>query len=186
MKRALITLAALLVVAYTILRLSWHPPAPGGDFTLQSADGPVSLRDFRGQVVLLYFGYLSCPDICPTSLSVAGKGMKLLQPGEVERTRLLFVSVDPERDKAENVKRYASFFHPRFLGLVGKPEVIADVAKQYGAWYQQTKVDSAMGYTVDHTASIFVIAPNGVLVSTVPHGGTPEDVARAVRAAMSK
>ncbi len=184
MKRAILTLVALLGLAYAILYFVYRPRAPdGGDFTLQSADGPVSLRDFRGQVVLVYFGYLSCPDVCPTSLSVAARAMSSLSPTELSATRLLFVSVDPERDTAENMKGYAAFFHPRFLGLVGTPDRIAAAAKAYGAWYEKAKVPSAVGYTVDHTASIYVVDPNGKLVSKVPHGAPAEDVVTAIRAA---
>jgi protein SCO1/2 len=183
MKRALITVLLLLLGAYAIVVLFFRPAPAGGDFTLRSTRGAVSLRDLRGSVVLLYFGYVSCPDVCPTSLSLAAKAVSLLDPVEQDRVRLLFVSVDPERDTAENTDRYAVFFDPRFTGLVGTPTEVAAVAKQYGVRYAKAPIPSAIGYAVDHSADIYVIAPTGRLHGVVPHGAAREDLVRAIRAA---
>lgn len=185
-KRTLLILVALLTAAYAIVSIFLRPAPAGGDFTLRSTHGPVSLRDFHGEVVLIYFGYVSCPDVCPTSLSVAAKAMSALSPAERDRARLLFVSVDPERDTLEATERYANFFHPRFSGLVGSPEEIAAAAKKYGARYAKAPIPSAVGYAVDHTADIYVVAPSGRLHGSVPHGAGPEDVVRAIRAAQKE
>jgi protein SCO1 len=128
-------------------------PPQGGDFVLDSVNGPVALADLRGNVVLIYFGYTWCPDICPTNLVLIAGALKALTPEELERVRVLFVSVDPERDSVERLAEYSGYFHPEILGLTGTPEQIAEVAKLYGAAYRRTELaDSAMGYVVDHSA----------------------------------
>lgn len=157
----------------------------GGDFTLRSAQGPLSLHDLRGKVVLLYFGYTMCPDVCPTSLAATARALDLLDGKELARTRVLFVTVDPERDTLEKLGRYTPFFHPGIVGLTGTPQDIARVAKLYGAAYARHDIGSAGGYAVDHSAFTYVIAPDGKLAATLPHGMAPPDVVRAIRAAMN-
>src|SRR5574343_1567339 len=138
-ERILALIAAVLAASLVGLALFWEPEIPepplpraagpvGGDFTLQSADGPVSLHDFRGKLVLLYFGYTFCPDICPTSLTATAAGLQQLTPEEARRVAMLFVSVDPKRDTPAHLKEYAAFFHPNITGATGTPEVIAGIA----------------------------------------------------------
>jgi protein SCO1/2 len=126
-ERILSVIAGLLAALVLGLALFWHPDLPelplpraampeGGDFTLQSADGPVALKDFRGKVVLLYFGYTYCPDICPTSLAATADGLKELKPDELARVAVILISVDPKRDTPARLKEYARFFHPVFVG----------------------------------------------------------------------
>jgi protein SCO1/2 len=135
-------------------------------------------------VVLVYFGYTFCPDICPTSLAFASQALSALDKQELARTQMLFISVDPERDTLEKLKEYGAFFHPSILGLTGTPEAIADTAKQYGASYRKQETGSAGGYVVDHSSSTYVIDTNGKLVATLQHGTAPADVIKAIRAAM--
>lgn len=156
----------------------------GGDFTLQSSNGPVSLQSLRGKVVLVYFGYTFCPDICPTSLAFTAQGLNLLSPDELARTQVLFISVDPERDTLKKLKEYGAFFHPNILGLTGSPQEIAATAKNYGASYSRQNTGSAGGYVVDHSASTYVVDPAGKMVATLQHGTPPAEVAKAIRAAM--
>lgn len=157
----------------------------GGDFTLDSAAGPVSLRDLHGQVVLIYFGYLSCPDICPTNLVHIANALRSLQPAELERTRVLFVSVDPERDDPRRLADYVAYFHPNILGLTGTPEQLAEVAGRYGAAYRRVDAGgSAMDYLVDHSAFTAVVDPSGRLVGTLGHASPPETIQAAIRAAL--
>ncbi|MBZ0092468.1 MAG: SCO family protein [Sulfuricellaceae bacterium] len=159
--------------------------SPAADFTLESADGPVSLHDFRGKVVLLYFGYTSCPDICPTSLSRMAQALSLLGREERDRVRVLLVTVDPERDTPARLKEYASFFSPNIIGLSGTPKTIARVAKQYGAAFHKHTVASSLGYVVDHTALVYVIGKNGELRTALPHGASPQDMLPILRAALA-
>jgi protein SCO1/2 len=156
--------------------------AAGGDFTLQSAAGPVSLKDYRGKLVLVYFGYTFCPDVCPTSLAATAEGLKLLTPEELGKVAMIFVSVDPKRDTPERLKEYAEFFHPAIVGATGTPEVIAEIAKRYGVFYAEQKVATAGGgYVVDHSSDTFVIAPDGKLVAKIAHATPPDQVAVAIR-----
>lgn len=180
---------ALLVVGLALL---WHPRLPdtplplaaapaGGDFTLESADGPVRLTDYRGRVVIVYFGYTFCPDVCPTALAAIGAGLRLLSAEEVKQVAVLFVSVDPERDSPARLKDYAEFFHPAIVGMTGKPEELATITARYGAFYAKQKVEAAGDYVVDHTADAFIVDPAGRLAGKLPHATPPDGVAAAIR-----
>ena len=156
--------------------------APRLDFALQSADGPVSLKDFRNKVVLVYFGYTYCPDICPTSLAATAEGLKQLTPEELARVAMIFASVDPKRDTPARLKEYVDFFHPSIVGVTGTPEEIAGIAKRYGVFYAEQKVETAGGgYVVDHSADTFVISPDGRLVGKIAHATPPDQVVEAIR-----
>lgn len=161
--------------------------APGGDFTLLSADGPVALTDLRGQVVLIYFGYASCPDACPTTLAQIAQGLAMLSASERARVRVLFVSVDPVRDTPEKLKTYAAHFAPEVIGLTGRtPSELAEIAARYGAYFRYQKVESAVGYVVDHTSFTSLVGPDGRLRERLPHGTPPAEIAAAVRRALPK
>jgi protein SCO1/2 len=153
----------------------------GGDFTLQSATGDVSLHDFQDKVVLLYFGYRSCPDICPTSLSSLSLALQALTPEEKSSTQTLFVSVDPERDSPELLKDYVDYFRANMLGLTGSPETLNEIASRYGVAYRKVESDSALGYLVDHSANIYLIDRHGKLQESLPHGTSPDTMVKSIR-----
>ncbi len=154
----------------------------GGDFTLTSASGTTSLADFRGQVVALYIGYASCPDVCPTSLAVMAQALKDLDPAELEQIQPLFISVDPERDTPQRLAEYSHFFHPKMLGLTGNREQIDQIVNQYGAFYRIVDLkDSAMGYAVDHSSRIYLINKQGQLSQTLMHGSMPNELVTYLR-----
>ncbi len=192
-ERILMTIAGLLAALVLGLAFFWQPELPerplpraalaeGGDFTLQSADGPVSLKDFRGKVVLVYFGYTYCPDICPTSLAATSEGLKQLTPEELARVAMILVSVDPKRDTPARLKEYVNFFHPAIVGVTGTPEEIAEIAKRYGVFYAEQKVETAGGgYVVDHSADTYVISADGKLVGKIAHATPPDQVVEAIR-----
>ncbi len=157
-------------------------PGMGGDFTLQSNQGPVSLSDFRGKVVLIYFGYTSCPDICPTSLGALAAALKRLAPEEMARIQPLFISVDPERDTPDKIAEYARYFHPRMIGLTGSLEALRALADRYGAYFRKAEVtDSTLGYAVDHSSVIYVVDERGMLVDMIQHSGSPNAILERLR-----
>lgn len=158
----------------------------GGDFALQGADGPVVLERYRGKVVLLYFGYTFCPDICPTALSFLAQSFSGLAPDELNRTRGIFISVDPERDTMEVLKAYAPFFHPNIVGATGTAEQVAKVARQYGASYMKQKPDSDGLYSVDHSSFTYVIDTEGRLAAALPHGTQPQIIVEKVRLLLAR
>jgi len=162
-------------------------PGMGGDFTLQSAQGPVSLSDFRGQVVLLYFGYTSCPDICPTSLGALSAALKQLSPEELARVQPIFISVDPERDTPEKMVDYVHYFHPKMIGVTGSLPELRRLAERYGAYFRKAGVeDSSLGYAVDHSSVIYVVDENGVLVDMIQHSGSPKTILQRLRRALAQ
>jgi protein SCO1 len=186
-KRRFIVTALALLGLLIWLVIGWQPqtdrdlvsPLPerprGGDFTLSSDLGPVSLSDFRGKVVLLYFGYTWCPDICPTNLSMFSAIMDSLTAEERKQVQPLFISVDPARDTVERLKTYTTYFHPSLIGLTGTAAELDDVTKRYGAAYRIVKQTGMTDYPVDHSADSYLIDTEGHLVRTYPHG-TQADV----------
>jgi len=154
----------------------------GGDFQLDSSRGPVALADFRDQVVLLYFGYTKCPDVCPTSLAVVTQVLNGLDEVELSRVQGLFVSVDPERDTFAVLDEYADYFHDKITGVTGSPEAVARVAAQYGARYYQVELeDSSFGYAVNHSSVIYLVSRQGVLRFIFPHATPSPVILEAVR-----
>jgi len=156
----------------------------GGDFTLQSESGSYSLAQSRGKIVLIYFGFTSCPDVCPTTLSNVAQAFKGLKPDELKTAQMLFISIDPERDTLDKLQEYSKFFHPQILALTGSAEELQKAASLYGASFRKQKVSSEMGYTMDHTTSVFVVNKVGKWVDSIPHGSSPEEFRNAIRKAM--
>ncbi|MDJ0880019.1 MAG: SCO family protein [Gammaproteobacteria bacterium] len=152
-------------------------PGAGGNFTLQADQGPVALSDFKGKVVALYFGYMSCPDICPTSLWNLSAAMNSLTREQAEQVQGLFISVDPERDSPYALNLFVKGFFDSFLGLTGLKSEIDKIARQYGVIYEKVPLpDSAMGYVIDHTSVIYLIDQQGVLQYYLPHNTDPESI----------
>jgi protein SCO1/2 len=175
-------LLAGIVAAWLGAREAPESGAPtGGDFTLQSADGPLSLAGLRGRVVLIYFGYAACPDVCPTSLALTAQALAMLESDELARVRVLFVSVDPERDTPPLLKQYAGHFHRNITGITGSPEALAELAPRYGVAYRKQAVESAAKYVVDHTSVTSVVGPDGRLVEQLLHGAQPGEIVQAIR-----
>lgn len=148
----------------------------GGDFTLQSINGPLSTKDLRGKVILLYFGYTKCPDVCPTSLSFMTQALNGLTEVELNNVAGIFISVDPKRDDVETLKHYTNFFHKNLIGVTGTAEEVADVAKLFGAKYYEVELPgSAFGYSVNHSSVTYLIDKKGELKLIFPHE-TPSSV----------
>ncbi|MFP8965316.1 SCO family protein [Pokkaliibacter sp. CJK22405] len=174
------------VISYLSYVQSTAPRGPfahmGGDFTLQSVNGPVSLEDYRGKVVVLYFGYTSCPDVCPTEMALLGNAIHSLSKEEQANVQGIFIGVDPERDKLDTLDGYAKFFYPNFVGVTGTVDELHQVAGAYGAYYRKVEMkDSALGYGIDHSSYFFVINKDGRLVNTIGHSSDVKAIAAGLK-----
>ncbi len=151
----------------------------GGDFSVDIAGGEFNLKDYRGKVVILYFGYTSCPDVCPTALAFTGNILKKLPQQSANQIQPVFISVDPERDTLENLNKYGHYFHPKLISGTANKEKLDKLVRQYGAYYSFSKQDnSAMGYSVDHTSRLYLIDKSGKLADTVSHADIQQELAR--------
>jgi len=162
---------------YTFHGTVLQSPQPALDFSLSASHGKeVSISDFDGKLVLLYFGYTFCPDVCPATLSELRGAMELLGK-QSEDVQTIMISVDPGRDTPEMLAEYVTHFHPSFIGVTGSPEEIAEVATLYGIFYEAHEGTEATGYLVDHTATVMVIDKSGHLKLIFPFGTPSEDIA---------
>ena len=155
------------------------PESIGGDFSLLDQNGqPFSLARLEGRYALLFFGYTHCPDVCPTALSEALKINRALPPER--RVSIVFITLDPERDRPEVLKRYLAHFDPYLTGLTGltgSVAQVADVAKLYrAAWQRQDLPGSRLGYAVNHSAYSYLLDRRGKVVLAYPYGTPHSDV----------
>ena len=142
-----------------------------------------SLQDFRGKVVVVFFGYTQCPDVCPTSMQELVEVKQMLGK-DGDRLQGIFVTVDPERDTPELLAQYVPAFDARFLGLYGTPEKIAEVAKEFRVFYRKSG-DLAGHYTIDHTAGTYVFGPDGRPRLYVKHAEDPQVVVADIKALLA-
>jgi len=151
----------------------------GKELALTGHDGkPRTLADFRGKVVVLFFGFTHCPDICPTTLAEAAGVMKQLGE-DAARVQVLMVTVDPERDTREVLAKYIPAFNARFLGLYGDLEATQRAAKEFKIFYEKRKAGDS--YSVDHSGQSYVIDPQGRLRLLVRHDRIAQDLAEDLR-----
>lgn len=130
-------------------------------FSLTDHNGqPRTLADFQGKVVVVFFGFTQCPDVCPTSMSEMAEAKRLLG-ADGDRFQGLFVSVDPERDTPEIMREYMASFDPTFLALYAAPEALPDVAKSFRIYYKKVEGSTPTNYTMDHSAGSYVYDPQG-------------------------
>ena len=154
----------------------------GKDFSLLDPDGNVrTLADFKGKVVVMFFGYTQCPDICPTTLTEMQQVMTLLGP-QSDKVQVLFVTVDPERDTAAILKQYVPSFDPRFLGLRPADDAALEkVAKDFKIYYKKVPGTAPGSYTMDHTAGSYAFDPEGRLRLYIKHAQGPETLAHDLK-----
>ena len=134
---------------------------PGGDFELTGPYGKeISSENFRGKVILIYFGYTYCPDVCPMALTHLKVSMLELAE-QAKEVQVLFVSIDPERDTPEKLMEYVPYFHPDFIGLTGSVNDVLEVSRKYGVSYFKEYIESVEGYFMAHTDAVFLVDQKG-------------------------
>ncbi|HEX3721149.1 MAG TPA: SCO family protein [Nitrolancea sp.] len=160
---------------------AFDPNTPAPNFTLEEAGNKqVQLNDFRGKVVLLYFGYTYCPDICPTTLATIARARASLG-ADASKVQFVMVTVDPKRDTPARLDAYVQKFDPSFVGLSGTLAQITPIASEYGIYFQAQSPDSTGGYSVDHTAAVTLIDPQGQRRLLESYGTTSDQFATDIR-----
>ena len=157
------------------------PFAFGGPFTLIDHDGVTRTeRDFVGQYLLVYFGYTTCPDICPTGLTAVADALDALGPLE-DRVQPVFISVDPKRDTPKRLKAFVAKFHPRLIGLTGGESAVRTAARAYRVHRAKVAVpDAAGGYLVSHGSLTYLMGPDGRFVTLFPHDTDADVMAKTL------
>jgi protein SCO1/2 len=157
----------------------------GKGFSLVDHTGkPRTLADFRGKVVLMFFGYTQCPDVCPTTMIEMARVMKELGP-QADQVQVLFVTLDPQRDTREVLSQYVPAFDKRFIGLYGDAAQTAAVAKEFKIFYAKVPGSNAGNYTLDHTAGTYVFDRDGKLRLFVRNGQDPRSIVHDIRQLLS-
>lgn len=142
--------------------------AIGGSFTMESHDGRiVTDEDLKGTPFAIFFGFTHCPDICPSTLADVGDLIDRLGP-DADNIRYFFVTLDPARDTPELLQSYLGYFDPRIVGLRGAPDQLKAIAQAYRVFYE--RVDTSGSYTLNHTATVFLMGADGRLVSALNYG----------------
>ena len=151
------------------------------EFSLTDHTGkPRTLADFKGKVVMLFFGYTQCPDVCPTTMAEMANVLKALGP-QADQVQVLFVTLDPERDKQELLAQYVPAFDPRFIGLYGDAAATAKVAKEFKVFYAKQPGKTPDSYTLDHTAATYVFDRNGKIRLFVRNGQSTEAIVHDIK-----
>ena len=152
----------------------------GKELNLTDHNGkPRTLADFRGKVVTVFFGFTHCPDACPTTLAEMAQVMKELG-ADADKLQVLFITVDPERDTPEVLRKYVPSFHPSFLGLYGDLDATTRTAKEFKVFFQKQPAKSG-GYSVDHSAGTFVLDREGKLRLFAQYGQGPAALIHDIR-----
>src|SRR6185437_5723591 len=141
---------------------------------------PVSLSDYHGDVVLLYFGYTYCPDICPTTLATLARARDELG-ADASKVQVIMITVDPQRDTPDRLNSYVQKFDPSFVGLTGTVDQIEPIASSYGIFFQAEAPSGSSDYTVDHTAAVTAIDPQGNRRILESYGLTSDQIAADIR-----
>lgn len=200
MKKGLLVIAVLALVAgilsVTIQRVGLTPPTEsgtqtgealiGGPFTLKNQNGKVVKdADLRGKLMLVFFGFTHCPDVCPTDLAVMTQVVKQLGK-DADKVATLFITIDPERDTVAVMKEYMSNFDPHIQGLTGTREQVDVAIKAYRVYANKVKSPDGKDYTMDHSAFLYLMGKDGKYISHFQHNPKPEEVVEGVKKALGK
>ncbi|MBR0758383.1 SCO family protein [Bradyrhizobium jicamae] len=160
--------------------LMWNREPVGGPFALTDQAGHARTNeDFRGKLMLVYFGFTTCPDVCPTDLQAIGLALDKLGP-DAGNVQPIFITVDPERDTAEHLAEYVPLFHPRLIGLTGSAAEVRKVADAYKVYYAKVPLKDG-DYSVDHTAYIYLMDRDGNYLGFFPPGTSAERMVEIIR-----
>jgi protein SCO1/2 len=161
--------------------LMWNREPVGGPFALVDHTGqPRTDADFRGKLLVIYFGFTYCPDICPTDLQAIGLALDRLGSAG-ENVQPLFITIDPERDTAEHLAEYVPLFHPRLIGLTGDADAVRRAALAYKVFYAKAPGSQIGEYGLDHTAFIYLVGASGEYLGFLPPGTGPDRLAQVIR-----
>jgi protein SCO1/2 len=180
-----IALLALVVMAAGWAGYAWLAVAPpgkafGAPFQLTDQNGQIiTEKAFQGHPTALFFGFTHCPEICPTTLYEMDGWLKALGP-EAQNIKAYFVTVDPERDSAEILKAYVSNVSGRIVGVTGEPEKVAAMVKSFGVFARKVPTEDG-GYTMDHSASVFLLNSAGDFHGTIAYGENPDNALEKLR-----
>ena len=159
----------------------WNREPIGGPFALTDQNGVLRTdADFRGKLMLVYFGFTYCPDICPTDLQAIGLAIDQLGPAG-DAVQPLFITLDPERDTPQLLADYMPMFHPRLIGLSGDASAIREAARTYRVYYAKAPSTNGSDYTVDHSAFIYLLDRKGDYLGYFPPGTSSDRIADAIR-----
>lgn len=176
---AIIAIPSAILAGFMVWWIATTPPAPviGGPFSLVDGRGDRHTdEEFRGSYMLVYFGYTFCPDVCPTALGELSTALDALPAEKVKKINVVFISVDPDRDRGERLDEYGKAFHERIIGLTGTREEIDAVANAYGAKYRFAGDTSTDDYSIDHTSIIYVMGKDGRFITQFTHNATPRQM----------
>ncbi len=164
----------------------WARGPIGGPFTLTDHTGKRRTdAEFRGKLMVIYFGYTNCPDICPADLTSIT--LALDQLGDAaDAVQPVFITLDPERDTPADLAAYLTAFHPRLIGLTGTPEEIRKVATAYKTYYVRAGNADGAAYAVDHSAFIYLVGSDGRYLGFFPPSTTPERLSDVIRQMLSR
>jgi len=179
--------AALVLIAIAVLprlgQIAPSEPTIGGPFTLVDQTGKtVTDADYRGKLMLIYFGYTFCPDVCPTSLGVLSKALDMLTPEELAQVVPIFITVDPARDTVDQMAQYVAAFHPALQGLTGSPEQVQTAIKAYRVYAKRSDGEAdTPNYTMDHSSILYLMGKDGKFLAHFGHTATAADIAGGVK-----
>lgn len=163
----------------------------GGDFVLQNHEGDIALKDYRGKIVVAYFGFLNCTEACPLSMATIVRAVDKLTPEQREKLQVFFISVDPKRDDVNALKEFADHYAKRFaedsnsniiMAITGTKDNIKKVSDQYGVFFDLVDLEgSGLRYTIDHSSRFYMIGGDGNLVTSMSHSTTPTELAAKIK-----
>ena len=177
-----VLLAAAAVGLYQLGIGQENDEPQGGPIAMPSTQGDFSLTQLGdNEIAIISFGYTYCPDVCPMNQAVKRQALAQLSDAQRERVVPVMITVDPERDTLDRMSEYMQFFGSEFIGLAGSQEQLTDVAERYGViWRRVEAPESAMAYTIDHSASLFLVNREGEILQRVLYSPTPHGLVSAL------